>query len=184
MMLSVEDFYENNLKGKEKEEIFNEIVKLKKQISTLKLGIEDPRYQFFTASLGYDNQIVTNREFLNKAIESYIEAGGDYTLSKDEKKATDFENSLYFVKRIKLEYEKEYYTISLDNISIEERRKKNIEVLYKGKNHLVESVSDCSDNYFLTHYILLCEIKKIFIGEWQDIYNINRFSITPEKIQH
>ena len=82
MMLSVEDFYENNLKGKEKEEIFNEIVKLKKQISTLKLGIEDPRYQFFTASLGYDNQIVTNREFLNKAIYLYDRYYSEYINNK------------------------------------------------------------------------------------------------------
>ena len=63
-MYHEDTFYEHYVKGKSKEEIFNIIEKLKERITTLKLGIEDPRYEIFIISPGFDVQIAMNRRYL------------------------------------------------------------------------------------------------------------------------
>ena len=181
-MYHEDTFYEHYRKGKSKEEIFNIIEKLKERITTLKLGIEDPRYEIFIISPGFDVQIAMNRRYLKKAIEGYLEVGGKYNLSDAEKKTVEFQNNIDFIKKIKLDYNKEYYTIFLDDIDIEKRKKKNIEVLYRGKTYPIKSLWYNMETGYLTHHILLLELKKLYLGEWESFYDIKRFSITPKKV--
>ena len=94
MMISPETYYEMNLKGKSQEEIMKKIRSLKIQIGQLKRSIEntdDMVLEVFPSRL---TRLKCDRDYLERAIRAYEEAGGEYVRSKAEQKDHDFNEAL------------------------------------------------------------------------------------------
>lgn len=86
MMISPEGYYEVSLKGKSKAEILKEIRSLKREINQLKRYMEEhslePEEMFPTRL----TRLKCNREYLVRAIQAYVGAGGIYKPTKAEQK--------------------------------------------------------------------------------------------------
>ena len=101
MMISPKSYYEQNLKGKTKDQIMTAIRGLKQEIGRLKNTMESPDYGIkIIVHPSEEVQIHCAREYFERAKESYVEAGGTYTLSKAEKKAADFNANVDFIEKI------------------------------------------------------------------------------------
>lgn len=94
-MISPESYYEEHLKEKTKEQIMTAIRGLKQEIGRLKNTMEDPEYGIKTIMHpSEDTRLHSTREYLKRAKQTYVEAGGTYTLSKSEQKTADFDTNM------------------------------------------------------------------------------------------
>ena len=83
MMISPEGYYEENLKGKTKEQIMSAIRGLKQEMGRLRNTMKSPDYgQESIVHPSDDTQIHWTREYLERAKQTYAETGGNYSLSK------------------------------------------------------------------------------------------------------
>ena len=119
MMISPEGYYEVNLKGKSQTEILKEIRSLKREINQLKRYLEEhslePEEMFPTRL----TRLKCNREYPDRAIQAYAEAGGIYKPTKAEQKNQAFNESLQHMKRFIFDYggyEKRTYTITDEKV--------------------------------------------------------------------
>ena len=94
MMISQETYYEMNLKGKSQEEIMKKIRSLKIQIGQLKRSIENADDIVCEVFPGRQTRLKCYRDYLERAIQAYEEAGGEYVRSKAEQKDHDFNDAL------------------------------------------------------------------------------------------
>ena len=101
MMISPESYYEEYLKGKTKEEIMTVIRGLKQEIGHLKNIMEGLEYGIKEiVHPSEDTRLHWTREYLERARQAYVEAGGIYTLSKSEQKAADFDANIDAICKI------------------------------------------------------------------------------------
>lgn len=94
MMIGPEGYYEVNLKGKTKQEILKKIRSLKREINQLKRSLEEhflETEEMFPTRL---TRLKCYRNYLDRAIRAYEEAGGRYIPTKAEQKSRDFDASL------------------------------------------------------------------------------------------
>lgn len=94
MMISPETYYEMNLQGKSPKEIMEKIRSLKIQIGLLKRSIENADDIVCEVFPGRLTRLKCDRDYLERAIQAYEEAGGEYVRSKAEQKDHDFNEAL------------------------------------------------------------------------------------------
>ena len=94
MMISPETYYEMNLQGKSPKEIMEKIRSLKMQIGQLKRSIENADDIVCEVFPGRLTRLKCDRDYLERAIQAYEEAGGEYVRSKAEQKDHDFNEAL------------------------------------------------------------------------------------------
>ena len=94
MMISPETYYEMNLQGKSPKEIMKKIRSLKIQIGQLKRSIENADDIVCEVFPGRLTRLKCERDYLERAIQAYEEAGGEYVRSKAEQKDHDFNETL------------------------------------------------------------------------------------------
>ena len=94
MMISPETYYEMNLQGKSPKEIMEKIRSLKIQIGQLKRSIEKTDDIVCEVFPGRLTRLKCDRDYLERAIQAYEEAGGEYVRSKAEQKDHDFNEAL------------------------------------------------------------------------------------------
>ena len=81
MMISPECYYEENLKGKTKDQIISAILGIKQEMGRLKNTMESPDYgQESIVHPSEATRIHWTREYLERAKQAYAEAGGTYAL--------------------------------------------------------------------------------------------------------
>jgi hypothetical protein len=101
MMISPESYYEENLKGKSKDQIMRAIRGLKQEMGRLKNTMESPDYgQELIVLPSEDTRIYWTREYLVRAMTAYTQTGGTYPISKSEEKATTFDSNIDSVNKI------------------------------------------------------------------------------------
>ena len=124
MMISPETYYEEYLQGKSQSIILQQISLLKKEIDRLKEVMESdensPESMVMPSPL---TRIKCNREYLDRAIQAYAEAGGIYKPTKAEQKEQAFNESLQHMKRFIFDYggyfggyEKRTYTVTGEKV--------------------------------------------------------------------
>ena len=127
MMISPESYYETYLKGKSQQEILKEIRSLKRENNQLKKKIEeqlpDSDQYIMPSRL---TRFKCNREYLDRAILAYEEAGGKYLPTKQEQKSLKFDCALENLYRFKFSiggfcggYETRTYTVTDDNVMLD-----------------------------------------------------------------
>ena len=164
MMISPETYYEMNLKGKSQEEIMKKIRSLKIQIGQLKRSIEntdDMVLEVFPSRL---TRLKCDRDYLERAIRAYEEAGGEYVRSKAEQKDHDFNEALDSMSKLVFTiggffcgYETRTFTVSDGQVLVDvEKTMISMDKEEYGPYRKEEFISG---------------IKALHIGEWKRTYN-------------
>ncbi len=170
MMISQEQYYEENLKGKTVQEIRSRIRALKARITRLKNKIEnaDDLTQI-VMDPSQESQIAYARLYLERAKQILVETGEIYKPSKAEQKADTFNANLLFIDEISFSiggffggYEKKIVTFDENHLYMESSFSTHP---YKTDN--VEKTKDLPfrKNEFLS------QLKALHIGEWKSHYD-------------
>ena len=164
MMISPETYYEMNLKGKSQEEIMKKIRSLKIHIGQLKRSIEntdDMVLEVFPSRL---TRLKCDRDYLERAIRAYEEAGGEYVRSKAEQKDHDFNEALDSMSKLVFTiggffcgHETRTFTVSDGQVLVDvEKTMISMDKEEYGPYRKEEFISG---------------IKALHIGEWKRTYN-------------
>ena len=164
MMISPETYYEMNLKGKSQEEIMKKIRSLKIQIRQLKRSIENTDVMAFEVFPSRLTRLKCDRDYLERAIRAYEEAGGEYVRSKAEQKDHDFNEALDSMSKLVFTiggffcgHETRTFTISDDQVLVDvEKTMISMDKEEYGPYRKEEFISG---------------IKALHIGEWKRTYN-------------
>ena len=164
MMISPERYYEMNLKGKSQEEIMKKIRSLKIKIGQLKRSIENADDIVCEVFPGRLTRLKCNRDYLERAIQVYEEAGGEYVRSKAEQKDHDFNEALDSMSQLMFTIggffcgqETRTFTVSDDQVFVDvEKTMISMDKEEYGPYRKEEFISG---------------IKALHIGEWKRTYN-------------
>lgn len=169
MMICPETFYEEKLKGKTPTEIMTVIRSLKQEIGRLKNIAEHPHYQCMMHP-SEAVRISCSRDYLERAKQALIEAGGEYVPSSAEKEAMDFDANIPYINKVVFSIggycngdETRTYTINGDKVYMDIEHS----LILKPTN--IGEIEPWDKNEFLE------ELKYLHIGEWRKHYNLKRF---------
>ena len=176
MMISPEGYYEENLKGKPKDQIMSAIRGLKQHIGLLKNTMESPDYgQEAIVHPSEDTRIHWTREYLERAKLAYNQAGGNYTLSKSEEMAADFDSNMDSICKIIFSIGGFFggYRGYVVELSDELRAYTK---LWEDEEPL--SLLDTDNDETFTKATFIASIADLHIGEWRRRYSTQRFGYT------
>ena len=172
-MISPESYYEENLKGKTKEQIMTAIRGLKQEIGRLKNTMESPGYGAeLIVHPSEDTRLHCTREYLERARQAYAEAGGVYTLSKSEQKAANFDANIDAICKIVFNIGgffggyRSYVVELTDGL-------KAYTKLWEDEEPL--SLWDDDNEELFTKDTFIHALKELHIGEWRIRYSTDRF---------
>lgn len=176
MMISPEGYYEEHLKGKNKEQILTVIRGLKQEIGRLKNTMESPDYGVkLIMHPSEDTRLHWTREYLERAKQAYAEAGGTNTISKSEEKVADFDANMDAISKITFSIGGFFggyrsYVVELSD------GLKAYTKLWEDE----EPLSLVDDDYKepFTKDTFIAALKEIHIGEWRRRYSTKRFGYT------
>ena len=164
MMISPETYYEMNLQGKSPKEIMEKIRSLKIQIGQLKRSIEKTDDIVCEVFPGRLTRLKCERDYLERAIQAYEEAGGEYVRSKAEQKDHDFNEALDSMSKLVFTIggffcgqETRTFTISDDQVLVDVE--KTIISMDKEEEYGPYRKED-----------FISGIKALHIGEWKRTY--------------
>lgn len=163
MMISPETYYEMNLQGKSPKEIMKKIRSLKIQIGQLKRSIENADDIVCEVFPGRLTRLKCERDYLERAIQAYEEAGGEYVRSKAEQKDHDFNETLDSMSKLVFTiggffcgHETRTFTISDDQVLVDVEK---------------TMISMDKEEYGLYRKEdFISGIKALHIGEWKRTY--------------
>ena len=164
MMISPETYYEMNLQGKSPKEIMEKIRSLKIQIGQLKRSIEKTDDIVCEVFPGRLTRLKCDRDYLERAIRAYEEAGGEYVRSKAEQKDHDFNEALDSMSKLVFTiggffcgHETRTFTVSDGQVLVDvEKTMISMDKEEYGPYRKEEFISG---------------IKALHIGEWKRTYN-------------
>lgn len=164
MMISPETYYEMNLQGKSPKEIMEKIRSLKMQIGQLKRSIEKTDAMVLEVFPGRLTRLKCDRDYLERAVQAYEEAGGEYVRSKAEQKDHDFNEALESMSQLMFTsggffcgQETRTFTISDDQVLVDvEKTMISMDKEEYGPYRKEDFISG---------------IKALHIGEWKRTYN-------------
>ena len=173
MMMSPERFYEHELKGKTAEAIMTVIRRLKREMNRLKNDIEHS-VEISLRRSRKGVQLLFVRQYLERAKEALIAAGGVYKPSNIELKAMPFDENIFAIREIKLSIGGfgtgyDTYTITMKGAH-PCRIVKHSEML-DPFDSAVETVMPIKKETFLA------AIQQLHIGEWRRSYDSSRFGV-------
>ena len=164
MMISPETYYEMNLKGKFQEEIVKKIRSLKIQIGQLKRSIENTDDMILEVFPSRLTRLKCSREYLERAIQTYEEAGGVYVRSKAEQRDHDFNDRLDSISKLVFTiggffcgHETRTFTVVGDQVFVDVEKT------------MISMDKEEHDPYRKEDFI--SGIKALHIGEWKRTYN-------------
>ena len=164
MMINPETYYEMNLQGKSPKEIMEKIRSLKIQIGQLKRSIEKTDDIVCEVFPGRLTRLKCDRDYLERAIQAYEEAGGEYVRSKAEQKDHDFNEALDSMSKLVFTiggffcgHETRTFTVSDGQVLVDvEKTMISMDKEEYGPYRKEEFISG---------------IKALHIGEWKRTYN-------------
>ena len=172
MMISPEGYYEEHLKGKNKEQILTVIRGLKQEIGRLKNTMESPDYGGKPIMHpSEDTRLHWTREYLERAKQAYAEVGGTYTLSKSEQKAADFDANMESISKITFNIGgyfggyRNYIVELTDEFKAYTKLWEDVEPLVLLDDNKEPFIKDT----------FIGALKELHIGEWRRHYTTKRF---------
>lgn len=176
MMISPESYYEENLKGKTKEQIMTAIRGLKQEIGHLKNIMEGPEYSIKEIiHPSEETRLHWTREYLERARQAYAEAGGTYILSKSEQKAADFDANIEAICKIRFSIGGFFGGYRSYVVELTEGLKAYTK-LWEDEEPL--SLWDDDNEEPFTKETFMEALKGLYIGEWRRRYSTQRFGYT------
>lgn len=180
MMISPETYYAEHLMFKSKRHIKGEIERLRKEIKRLQHKIEKERFdtKIRAKIMPSDStRISCNRDYLEKAIETYRKRGGKIEPSIEEKRVAEFNANLQYLTKIELEFKSH---LSGPNATLTMTINDNGTIDIERHDLKIKPDKEKSDNYRnpIDKEELLYELRKEYIGEWDNYYSPERFGVT------
>lgn len=172
MMIGPEGYYIENLEGKTAEEIASKIRGLKREISRLKKTVEHPFYES-TMLPDERTQLWCNRLYLERAIQAYKDAGGDYRLTKAEQKAVAFDAAISSITKIELSIGGFFSGIETHAVKLDD----NLHYWVTHSMIPTPTSFDIPADYPMTKEEFLEELREIHIGEWRHEYNAMDYGV-------
>ncbi len=164
MMISPDSYYEFVLKGKTKDELMTEIRSLKREINCLKRSIEADDPSYIEVCPSRLTKIKCSRDYLEKAIQAYEEAGGEYKPTHQEQKSRDFDEALWSMEKMVFSiggffggYETRTYSVVGDKVFM------NVD--HTLKDEKAPATIAFTKEEFITG------ITELHIGEWKKSYS-------------
>jgi len=169
MMIGPETYYEENLKGKTAEQIITAIRSLKREINRLKNVMEYPKYQcMMHPSEGV--RISCLRDYLERAKQALVEAGGEYTPTAAERRIMAFDENIENISKITFNYGDCFVNRRTYTVVIEDPVKYEMSAL--GMSELPVEEEDYEPT---TKEEFLDMLADLHIGEWSKHYDPSRF---------
>lgn len=176
MMLSPESYYEIHLKDKSEEELRSVIRGLKNELGQLKNTMEHPEYgREALIHPSEDVRIWCTRLYLERARKALLQLGAVYEPSRAEVKAEAFQDSIGFIRQIRLAiggYFEGYncYTVTVAEDHID---------YAIGSSFMFMPVNTPNDMDFeLSKEEFLDGLRDLHMGEWRRRYTPERFGYT------
>ena len=160
MLISPTTFYNENLKGKSKEEILSVIRRLKISITKLKKAIANPDLEALVCP---SNELMLEytRTYLEEAIIALNAVGGEYVQTKAELRSEEFDENISKISKIEFfmgndfgDGEKRIYTIGENFVDLE----------IENSHEKVALNGEIDKKKFLER------LSKLHIGEWKRRY--------------
>ena len=170
-MKSVENYYEEILKDKNKYELMCIIRGLKNKIEQLKNIIEHPDYEISNDFCDEYPELYYTQSCLEKAKDTLLDVGGTYEPTTEELKAQDFENNIQFINKLSLRIGDSFdwhsiHTATLNGEDFELRSHVSFMPKLASPDKDFDAVSK---DYFYK------KMHDLHIGEWKTNYSLNRF---------
>lgn len=175
MMISPEGYYEMELKGKPAEDIAKKIRGLKNEIGHLKKTVENPDYSTEPVILPTPGmQLWCTRQYLERAIAAYEEAGGTYKPSQAEQRAAEFDAAIPTITKVTFSIgaffggqETRTITLTENDLQMDIDRT----VIPEPTDHDAEPEAQPTKDEFLE------ELRDIHIGEWRRYYDASDYGV-------
>ena len=162
MMISAEKYYQINLKGKSQHELLELIERLKKRISNLKrVSFETPKTYPSKATM-----LIYNREYLDRAIQAYEEAGGTYIPTEEEQKDAEFNAKLDHISKIVFTFSRCFREYDERTIILKPDR-----VLLNTKRGGLWHVENCLEYELVIKDELISGLKNLRLYDWEQTYD-------------
>lgn len=169
MMICPETYYEEKLKGKTPEQMTTVIRSLKREISRLKNIVEHPEYQCMMHP-SESVRIMCLREYLERAKEALVEAGGEYIPTAAEHRTMDFDANIENIAKITFNYGDSFVNRRTYTVIIEDP------VQYEMKVRFAYELPLDEEEYEPTAKSEFLELfADLHIGEWMKRYDTERF---------
>lgn len=172
MMISPEVYYELYLKNKDKGQIITAIRGLKQEIGKLKKILEDSDFSidfntdFLTIYPSYETRIFWTREYLLRAKKALVEIGEEYKPSKQEIKASSFNENITKIKKITFSIGGFSEGFKNYTIDVENSIKASLE--YQGEIKELELLSIYEEPFELEEFFET--LTNLYLGEWKRNY--------------
>ena len=175
MMISPEGYYEMELKGKPAEDIARKIRGLKNKIGHLKKTVENPDYGTEPVILPTPGMhLWCTRQYLERAIAAYEEAGGSYKPSQAEQRAAEFDAAIPTIAKVTFSIgtffggqETRTITLTENDLQMDIDRT----VIPEPTEQDTESEDQPTKDEFLE------ELRDIHIGEWRRYYDASDYGV-------
>lgn len=173
MMISLEGYYEESLKGKTAAQILTAIRDLKNEIGHLKNTMEHPDYGREPIMCPSEStRLSCTRLYLERAKEALAEAGGTYTPSQAEVKAANFDENIPAINKLIFSiggyfggFETRTFTLDDEQLCMDVE----YSILYEPNNLDIKPNCPYSREEFFEG------LRELHIGEWRSRYDLSRF---------
>lgn len=174
MMISPDAYYEKELKGKTKEQVFSQIRSLKWQIGNLKNQLEGPDSdERVSEAPSEKTRISCLRAYLDRAKLVYAQLGGEYKESKAELAAQEFERRIPEISEATLIIGGFFSSTEVIEATVGKRKVtiKNTQRapgLNRESDWTLPLFSVPKEDFFT-------QLEELHIGEWRPFYSTRRF---------
>lgn len=173
MMISPEYYYEEYLSGKDAKQIMTIIRGLKNEMGHLKNIMEHPDYGTELIMCPSESvRLSCTREYLERAKQALVEAGGIYTPSKAELRALDFTDNIKNIRKFIFSIGGFFGGYDTFVADLSGNEVKFVSQHWEASKPI--EVFD-EDGEPLTKETFLEGIRKLNMGEWMRRYSLKRF---------
>ena len=173
MMVSPDWYYEEYLKGKTPEQIMTKIRSLKREITRLQDTIDHPDYRYREEVMDPSEsvQLSVCRDYLERAKQALVEAGGIYKPTQSELKAAAIEASMSYVTKVVFSKGgffvggyKKTFTVGEKTLHMREEKLLSIE------EPVIKDISEYREEF-------LEELADLHLERWRRHYDLYRYSM-------
>ena len=170
MMIGPEAYYEFNLKGKTADQIMTKIRSLRREIARLKGVLEHPDYECKQKPSEL-TQLSCNQQYLERAKQALIDAGGIYIPTKAEEKIAVFNERLANISKVMFVIGGYLTGCETKVVAVAENGLHLWTEKFYGFLKTPETEYSCDVQSFVD------DLRNLNLGEWRKWYDTERYGI-------
>lgn len=174
MMICPDAYYEQELKGKSKEQVLSQIRSLKWQIGNLKNRLEAAdAHERISMAPSEKTQLSCLRSYLDRAKLVYAQLGGEYTTSKSELAAIEFERRIPEISALTLIIGGFFAGTEIIEATVN-KQEVRLEITQRAPG-LDRERDGSLPAFSVPKETFFTQFGELHIGEWRPFYSTRRF---------